>query len=108
MVPEILSSKGKSHNSASQAYQAVGLKSRLIQGFESSLFTYISMLKKFGHFLMNSSRDQGRAEDFQIGVALRISAPEGREKFLSATPIFGLLGVALRIRCGAKKNLVWR
>ena len=31
----------------------------LILGFESSTFTYISMLKKFGHFLMNSSRDTG-------------------------------------------------
>ena len=33
----------------------------LILGFESSTFTYISMLKKFGHFLMNSSRDTGGA-----------------------------------------------
>ena len=31
----------------------------LILGFESSTFTYISMLKKFDHFLMNSSRDTG-------------------------------------------------
>jgi len=31
---------------------------------------------------------QGRAEDFQIGVALRISARAAREKFLSATPKF--------------------
>ena len=31
----------------------------LILGFESSTFTYISLLKKFSHFLMNSSRDTG-------------------------------------------------
>ena len=31
---------------------------------------------------------QGRAEDFQLGVALRISARAAREKFLSATPKF--------------------
>ena len=31
----------------------------LILGFESSTFTYISMLKKFGHSLMNSSQDTG-------------------------------------------------
>ena len=34
-------------------------KKLLILGFESSTFTYISLLKKFGHFLMNSSRDTG-------------------------------------------------
>ena len=33
-------------------------------------------------------KNQGRAEDFQIGVALRISARAAREKFLSATPKF--------------------
>ena len=31
---------------------------------------------------------QGRAEDFQIGVALRISVRAAREKFLNATPKF--------------------
>ena len=31
----------------------------LILGFESLIFIYISMLKKCGHFLMNSSRDTG-------------------------------------------------
>ena len=35
----------------------------LILGFESSTFTYISMLKKFGHFLMNSSRDTGGLQE---------------------------------------------
>ena len=37
---------------------------------------------------MNTLYNQGRAEDFQIGVALRISARAAREKFLSATPKF--------------------
>ena len=37
-------------------------------------------------------------------MALRIAAREAHEKFLSATPNFGLLGVALRkIRSGASK-----
>ena len=55
----------------------------LILGFESSTFTYISMLKKFGHFLMNSSRDTGgglqepppvRGKDILIpyGIGLKI------------------------------------
>ena len=49
-----------------------------------------------------------RAENTQTGVALRISAREAPEKFISATPIVLSLGVALRIRCGAKENQVWR
>ena len=62
MVPEISSSKGKSHNSGSQAYPGLSVsrpEKSLILDFESSLFSYISMLKRFGHFLMNSSRDRG-------------------------------------------------
>ena len=55
---------------------------------------------------MKSMKYQARAEDFQIGVALIFPARGAREKFLSATPIFGLLGVALRIRCGAKEIYV--
>ena len=45
---------------------------------------------------------QGRAEDFQIGVTLIYLAREACENFASATPNFWLLGVALRMRCGAK------
>ena len=50
-------SQGKSHNSGSQAYSGLSVsrpEKSLILNFESSLFTYISMLKRFGHFLMNS------------------------------------------------------
>ena len=53
-------------------------------------------------------------EDFQIVAALTYFAREAREyllaaqKFLYATPNFWLLGVALRIRCGAKAIQVWR
>ena len=39
-------------------------------------------------------------------MALIFPARGAREKFLSATPIFWLLGVALRIRCGAKEIYV--
>ena len=55
VVPEISSSKGKSHNSGSQAYPGLSVsrpEKSLILNFESSLFTYISMLKRFGYFLM--------------------------------------------------------
>ena len=48
MVPEILSGLSGSRP-----------EKLLILGFESSLFTYISMLKKFGHFLVNRSCDTG-------------------------------------------------
>ena len=37
---------------------------------------------------LDNDYNQGRAEDFQIGVALRISACAAREKFLSAKPKF--------------------
>ena len=62
---------------------------------------------------MKSMKYQARAEDFQIGVALIFLVRGARKKFLSATPkflsatpIFWLLGVALRIRCGAKEIYV--
>ena len=52
---------------------------------------------------------QERAEDFRIGVALTLFALEACEiflsdtpKFLTATPSFRLVGVALRIKCSAR------
>ena len=42
----------------------------------------------FAHPGIHRGPSQAHAEDFQIGVALRISARAAREKFLSATPKF--------------------
>ena len=55
-----------------------------------------------------TTKNQGRAEDFRLGEALTLFAREilliATPKFLSATPNFWLLDVALRkIRCGARK-----
>ena len=47
---------------------------------------------------------QGRAEGFQIDVALTFFARETHDIFSSATPNFRLFGVALgKFKCGARR-----
>ena len=49
---------------------------------------------------------RGRADYFRIDVALAFFASETHEIIFSATPNFRLIGVALRIRCGAREIIL--
>ena len=54
----------------------------------SSAKSLVSSMFSGAEVELDISYTQARVEDFQLGVALRISARAAREKFLSATPKF--------------------